>query len=234
MGSGVEITIRELAELVRELTAFEGTIQWEPARPNGQPRRRLDTTRAREAFGFEAEVPFHAGSSRRSHRCWAPDRWAPLASGLLARHRDPVGRQDVGPEARAVVLRRDHEGGAGPARWSPSHAPHHIERRVRDHRVITRSASTSCSRAPSRDCVHVHRRPVARHPAVARRTNSGRRRTRGTWHREPHSSCGKPSFVIGERELPPDAHVIAPSEAEGHDRWRLRMGTRVTCGRRNC
>ena len=61
VGSGVEISIRALAELVRELTGFEGAIQWEPARPNGQPRRRLDTTRAREAFGFEATVPFRAG-----------------------------------------------------------------------------------------------------------------------------------------------------------------------------
>ena len=61
VGSGVEISIRELAELVRELTGFEGAIEWELARPNGQPRRRLDTTRAREAFGFEATVPFRAG-----------------------------------------------------------------------------------------------------------------------------------------------------------------------------
>jgi GDP-L-fucose synthase len=61
VGSGLEISIRELAELVRELTAFEGAIEWEPARPNGQPRRRLDTTRARKAFGFEATIPFRAG-----------------------------------------------------------------------------------------------------------------------------------------------------------------------------
>ncbi len=61
VGSGVEISIRELAGLVRELTGFEGAIEWEPGRPNGQPRRRLDTTRAREAFGFEATIPFRTG-----------------------------------------------------------------------------------------------------------------------------------------------------------------------------
>jgi GDP-L-fucose synthase len=61
VGSGVEISIRELAELVRELTGFEGAIEWELARPNGQPRRRLETTRARDGFGFEATVPFRTG-----------------------------------------------------------------------------------------------------------------------------------------------------------------------------
>ena len=61
VGSGQEISIRELAELVRELTGFEGGIEWQRERPNGQPRRRLDTTRARGAFGFEPTVPFRAG-----------------------------------------------------------------------------------------------------------------------------------------------------------------------------
>jgi GDP-L-fucose synthase len=61
VGSGVEISIREVAELVRELVGFEGAIEWERERPNGQPRRLLDTTRAREGFGFEATVPFRAG-----------------------------------------------------------------------------------------------------------------------------------------------------------------------------
>ena len=61
VGSGQEISIRELAELVRELTRFEGGIEWQRERPNGQPRRRLDTTRARGAFGFESTVPFRAG-----------------------------------------------------------------------------------------------------------------------------------------------------------------------------
>jgi len=61
VGSGQEISIRDLAELVRELTGFAGGIEWQRERPNGQPRRRLDTTRARGAFGFEPTVPFRAG-----------------------------------------------------------------------------------------------------------------------------------------------------------------------------
>jgi GDP-L-fucose synthase len=61
VGSGAEISIREVAELVSELIGFEGAIEWERERPNGQPRRVLDTTRARERLGFEARVPFRAG-----------------------------------------------------------------------------------------------------------------------------------------------------------------------------
>jgi GDP-L-fucose synthase len=61
VGSGEEISIRELATLVRDLTGYAGEIEWERRRPNGQPRRRLDTTRAREAFGFEPTVSFRLG-----------------------------------------------------------------------------------------------------------------------------------------------------------------------------
>ena len=56
LGTGVEIAIRELAELIAELTGFEGEIEWDTAMPNGQPRRCLDTTRAKELFGFEAHT----------------------------------------------------------------------------------------------------------------------------------------------------------------------------------
>ena len=54
LGSGDEITIVELAETIRELVGFGGDIVWDPSRPNGQPRRCVDTTRARESIGFEA------------------------------------------------------------------------------------------------------------------------------------------------------------------------------------
>ncbi|HEY8629210.1 MAG TPA: hypothetical protein VIL73_01530, partial [Gaiellaceae bacterium] len=56
--------IRDLAELVAELTGFEGEIVWDESRPNGQPRRQLDVTRARELFGFEAKVPLREGLER--------------------------------------------------------------------------------------------------------------------------------------------------------------------------
>jgi GDP-L-fucose synthase len=64
LGTGEEIAIRALAELIREETGFSGAIRWDASQPNGQPRRRLDTTRARELFGFEAEVPLREGIAR--------------------------------------------------------------------------------------------------------------------------------------------------------------------------
>jgi GDP-L-fucose synthase len=64
LGSGKEISIRELAELVAELTGFDGEIVWDASMPNGQPRRSLDTTRARELFGFEAHTSLRAGLER--------------------------------------------------------------------------------------------------------------------------------------------------------------------------
>jgi GDP-L-fucose synthase len=64
LGSGDEISIGDLAELVAELTGFEGEIEWDETKPNGQPRRQLDVTRARELFGFEAATPLREGLER--------------------------------------------------------------------------------------------------------------------------------------------------------------------------
>ena len=64
LGTGVETTIRETAELIAELTGFEGEIVWDTAMPNGQPRRSLDTSRARELFGFQARTPLREGLER--------------------------------------------------------------------------------------------------------------------------------------------------------------------------
>jgi GDP-L-fucose synthase len=64
IGAGKEISIRELAELVAELSGFEGEIRWDTSMPNGQPRRSLDATRARELFGFEARTPLREGLER--------------------------------------------------------------------------------------------------------------------------------------------------------------------------
>ncbi|HVL23779.1 MAG TPA: GDP-L-fucose synthase [Thermomicrobiales bacterium] len=61
LGTGYEITIRDLVELIARLTGFAGEIRWDASRPDGQPRRGLDTSRAREAFGFEAQVGFEDG-----------------------------------------------------------------------------------------------------------------------------------------------------------------------------
>ena len=64
LGVGREITIRELVELIARLTGFQGEIRWDPSKPDGQPRRALDTSRARERIGFVAETPFADGLAR--------------------------------------------------------------------------------------------------------------------------------------------------------------------------
>ena len=61
VGSGCEISIRDLAEKVAGLVGYSGVITWDTSKPNGQPSRRLDTTRARELFGFEASTELDAG-----------------------------------------------------------------------------------------------------------------------------------------------------------------------------
>jgi len=61
LGTGFEITIRELVDLIAPLTGFNGRIEWDASKPDGQPRRCLDTSRARKEFGFEARTPFEEG-----------------------------------------------------------------------------------------------------------------------------------------------------------------------------
>ena len=64
LGTGVETSIRELAETIADLTGFEGELRWDTSMPNGQPRRRLDASRARELFGFEARTRLRDGLAR--------------------------------------------------------------------------------------------------------------------------------------------------------------------------
>jgi GDP-L-fucose synthase len=64
LGSGQEISIRDLAETIARFTGFRGEIRFDASKPNGQPRRQLDVTRARERFGFDARVPFEEGLRR--------------------------------------------------------------------------------------------------------------------------------------------------------------------------
>lgn len=61
LGSGKEITIRDLAEKIKGIVGFEGEIKWDASKPDGQPRRCLDTSKARELFGFEAQTDFDEG-----------------------------------------------------------------------------------------------------------------------------------------------------------------------------
>ena len=64
IGSSREISIRDLVELIVRLTGFKGTVRWDRSKPNGQPRRKLDTTRAEREFGFRATTPFEEGLRR--------------------------------------------------------------------------------------------------------------------------------------------------------------------------
>ncbi len=61
IGAGFEITIKDLAEKIVELTGFKGQIRWDNSKPNGQPRRCLDTTKAEKLFGFKAKTDFDEG-----------------------------------------------------------------------------------------------------------------------------------------------------------------------------
>jgi len=61
IGAGFEIAIKELAEKIVELTGFTGEIRWDSSRPDGQPRRRLDVSKANKYFGFKAKTPFDEG-----------------------------------------------------------------------------------------------------------------------------------------------------------------------------
>ena len=64
IGSGSEITIRNLVTTIGRLTRFEGEVVWDSSRPDGQPRRMLDTSRASERFGFKAQVTLEEGLAR--------------------------------------------------------------------------------------------------------------------------------------------------------------------------
>jgi GDP-L-fucose synthase len=61
LGTGVETSIRETAEIVADIVGFDGRITWDTSMPNGQPRRSLDASRARELFGFVARTPLREG-----------------------------------------------------------------------------------------------------------------------------------------------------------------------------
>jgi GDP-L-fucose synthase len=61
LGTGGEITIKSLTEMIAHLSGFDGKIVWDSTKPDGQPRRCLDTTRAREEFGFVAQTTLEEG-----------------------------------------------------------------------------------------------------------------------------------------------------------------------------
>ncbi len=73
LGASFEITIKDLVELIVKLTGFAGEIRWDPTKPDGQPRRSLDTERAQDLLGWKAQMPFEEGLAKtiewfRAHR----------------------------------------------------------------------------------------------------------------------------------------------------------------------
>ena len=69
IGSAFEISIKELLETIARLTGFDGRIVWDTSKPNGQPRRKLDVSRAQERFGFVSRTPFEEGLRRTVDWC---------------------------------------------------------------------------------------------------------------------------------------------------------------------
>ncbi len=74
LGSSFEISIKDLVETVAKVTEFDGEIVWNTDRPNGQPRRKLDVSRAKELFGFESQVDFETGLKETVE--WYKNQWA--------------------------------------------------------------------------------------------------------------------------------------------------------------
>ncbi|MDP9467329.1 MAG: GDP-L-fucose synthase [Chloroflexota bacterium] len=85
LGVGHEITIRDLVELIARLTRFTGVLRWDASRPDGQPRRALDTSRATESFGFVAKTSFEEGLRQTI------DWYEANRSLILARASSPAG-----------------------------------------------------------------------------------------------------------------------------------------------
>jgi len=85
LGAGHEISIRELVHLIAKLTSFEGRIVWDASKPDGQPRRLLDTTRAEKHFGFRARTSFEVGLRQTidSYRETVRGPGRPLAGRVL-------------------------------------------------------------------------------------------------------------------------------------------------------
>ena len=88
LGSGVEISIKDLVNLLVKLTGFSGKVIWDTSKPDGQLRRRLDVSKAHKEYGFKAGITFEDGLKRTidwygSHRIWCTDK----QPSLVSRHR---------------------------------------------------------------------------------------------------------------------------------------------------
>lgn len=87
IGSGLEITIRDLVTLIAELAGFEGRVVWDASKPDGQPRRSLDTSRAQEEFGFKARTDLREGLRKTIE--WYLDQRRPTEPARAVHKRAP-------------------------------------------------------------------------------------------------------------------------------------------------
>jgi GDP-L-fucose synthase len=107
LGSGHEVSIREVAERIAQGVGYRGRIVWDPSQPNGQPRRCLDTSRARDAFGWQATTPFEVGLARtiawyRAERAQGRT-WGAHSSGPSPSPAQPVNPPVAGQASVAIA-----------------------------------------------------------------------------------------------------------------------------------
>ena len=81
LGSGVEINIKDLVNLIARLTGFEGRVVWDGSKPDGQPRRCLETSKADQLFGFKAETPLEEGL-RKTIEWYREERKHPILDSV--------------------------------------------------------------------------------------------------------------------------------------------------------
>ena len=115
LGVGQEITIRDLVGIIVRLTGFQGEIRWDATKPDGQPRRALDTSRARDRFGFTARTGFEDGL-RATIAQYTTDSRASTEAPVSRPIACEVTSGTIGSEAGATVRRLavvDHVGNAG-------------------------------------------------------------------------------------------------------------------------
>ncbi len=121
IGTGAETSIRELAETIAELTGFEGKTVWDSSRPDGQPSRYLDVSRARELIGFEAEVDLSEGLEETVRAYRADPVRCRVVDPACARRRSSGSSSTRPPGAR--TRRSEPSTGAGTARSAKACRP---------------------------------------------------------------------------------------------------------------